>query len=139
MAGIRGKDTRPELAIRKALHALGFRYRLHDRRLPGRPDLVLPRYRAVILVNGCFWHGHDCHLFKWPSTHKEFWKEKISGNSARDIKNHEALAKAGWRVLTIHECALKGRTRKPLQEVVSTAAKWLKSGHSDCDIEGLNT
>jgi DNA mismatch endonuclease (patch repair protein) len=137
MAGIRGKDTQPELAVRKALHALGFRYRIHEKRLPGKPDMVFRRYKAVIEINGCFWHRHGCHLFKWPSTRKEFWQKKISGNRERDIRNHEALKNNGWRILTIWECALKGRTRRPLEDVVKKVAKWLVSGKSDMEIEGI--
>lgn len=136
MAGIRGKDTQPELAIRKALHALGFRYRIHVKQLPGKPDLAFFRFNAIIQINGCFWHAHKCHLFKWPSTRKEFWRKKISCNKERDVRNHNTLKKAGWRVLTIWECALKGRTRKPIDDVVNTAAEWLISGQSDMKIEG---
>jgi len=137
MSGIRGKDTRPELLIRKALHARGFRYRLHDSKLPGKPDLAFPRYKAVIEINGCFWHGHDCHLFKWPSSRKEFWKEKITGNIERDRKNQSALEQLGWRVLTIWECAVKGRTRRPLDDVIESAASWLRSGKGNAEITGM--
>lgn len=77
MSGIQGKNTKPELTIRKGLHALGFRYRLHGKTLPGKPDLVFPKYKAVIFIHGCFWHAHHCHLFKWPSTRVDFWQEKI--------------------------------------------------------------
>ena len=87
MSNIRGKDTRPEMTVRRGLHARGFRYRLHDRRLPGRPDLVFPRCHALILVHGCFWHGHNCHLFRWPESRAEFWRGKINGNKARDAVN----------------------------------------------------
>lgn len=114
MSGIRGKDTKPELAIRRGLHALGFRYRLHARDLPGKPDIVLPRWRAVIFVHGCFWHGHDCHLFKWPKTRTEFWRQKITTNRQNDEKAVAALHAQGWRVLIVWECALKGRTRRNL-------------------------
>lgn len=86
MAGIKGSNTQAEMMIRKGLHRLGFRYQLHRKDLPGRPDMVFPRHRAVIFVNGCFWHAHDCHLFKWPSTRKDFWREKINSNKARDKK-----------------------------------------------------
>ncbi len=137
MAGIRGKNTKPELVIRKALHQQGFRYRLHAKDLPGKPDLVFPRYKAVILVNGCFWHGHGCHLFKWPSSREEFWKRKITRNKEKDTENLEAMKKAGWRVLTAWECALKGKTRRPLDEVTGAMATWLKTGGSVCAIEGL--
>lgn len=108
MAGIRGKDTRPEMILRRGLHARGFRFRLHDRRLPGSPDLVFPGRRAVIFVHGCFWHGHGCHLFRLPATRQEFWRAKIEGNAARDALAEGALAADGWRVLSIWECALKG-------------------------------
>lgn len=99
--------------------------------------MVFRRYKAVIEINGCFWHRHGCHLFKWPSTRKEFWQKKISGNRERDIRNHEALKNNGWRILTIWECALKGRTRRPLEDVVKKVAKWLVSGKSDMEIEGI--
>ena len=91
MAGIRGKDTKPELAIRSALHRAGFRFRLHRKDLPGRPDLVCSRQQAVLFIHGCFWHGHDCNLFRWPSTRQDFWRKKIEGNRARDYKQHAAL------------------------------------------------
>ena len=91
MAAIRGSDTKPEMMIRRGLHARGFRFRLHDRKLPGRPDLIFPRHRAVLFVHGCFWHGHGCHLFKWPSTREDFWRQKIGANVARDETSKEAL------------------------------------------------
>ena len=106
MAAIKGKNTRPEILVRKALHATGFRFRLHDRKLPGRPDIVLKKYRAVVFVQGCFWHGHECKDFRWPKTRKAWWRKKIEGNSARDTKNVLALRSGNWRVLTIWECAL---------------------------------
>lgn len=92
MAGIRGKNTKPEIAIRSALHRLGFRFHVHRRNLHGRPDLVFPKRKAVILVHGCFWHGHDCHLFKWPKPRSDFWRRKINGNIARDREHQQALA-----------------------------------------------
>jgi len=115
------------------------RFRLHDRKLPGRPDLVLPKYRAVILVNGCFWHGHDCHLFKWPRTREEFWKAKIYANVARDKKNSTALQAAGWRVGVIWECALKGRLRLPTGDVLSRLTQWLASSCELLEIYGNTT
>jgi len=127
MAGIRGKDTKPELAIRKGLFARGFRYRLHDSRLPGKPDLVLPRYHAVLFVNGCFWHGHDCPLFKKPATNTEFWHRKIEKNRENDKKNSMALSGSGWRVLTIWECAFRKPGTKSIEQVVDMAANWLLS------------
>lgn len=138
MAGIRGKDTKPELILRKELHARGFRYRLHDRKLPGKPDMVFPRYMAVIMINGCFWHVHDCHLFKWPSTRKEFWQEKLTRNQEKDKENLTALTNAGWRVLTIWECAIKGRTRRTVDEVADIASKWLVSDSGNMEIRGMD-
>ena len=139
MAGIRGKNTKPELAIRSALHCLGFRFRLHRKDLPGKPDLVFPKHRAVIFVHGCFWHGHACHLFKWPKTRSGFWKQKINSNIARDRRHLLALADSGWRVATIRECALKGRTRLPMEEVAERCAGWLKSGQTEMELSGDET
>ena len=137
MSGIRGKDTKPELLVRKALHSKGFRYRLHDRRLPGKPDISFPKLRAVILVNGCFWHGHDCHLFKWPSTRPEFWHRKITRNREKDEETRQALIEQGWRIAVIHECALKGKTRLDLEQVISETEDWLRSGYGNFVIEGM--
>lgn len=137
MAGIGGKDTKPELIIRKGLHANGFRYRLHDCELPGKPDLVFPCYKSVIFVNGCFWHGHnECHLFKWPATRVDFWKQKISDTIERDRVNRIALCRAGWRVLTIWECALKGKSRLPIESVIEMASCWLSSTACALEIKG---
>ena len=127
MASIRGKDTKPEMMIRRGLHAGGFRYRLNDRSLPGCPDLVFPKYNAVIFVHGCFWHLHDCHLFKWPKSRREFWREKITGNSKRDESNIAALRGSGWRVGVVWECALKGEKKLPLDSVIQDCAVWLLS------------
>lgn len=128
MSGIRGKDTRPEMILRRGLHARGFRFRLHDRRLPGTPDIVLPARRAVIFVHGCYWHGHGCHLFRLPATRREFWQAKIEGNVARDAAAESALVAGGWRVLTVWECALKGRERLPVEAVLERAADWIVGG-----------
>ena len=136
MAGIRGKNTKPEILIRHALHKLGFRSRLHDKSLPGKPDLVFPKYRAVILINGCFWHGHQCDLFKWPKTRETFWRAKIAGTIERDTKNLELYAKLGWRVLTIWECSIKGAFRRSPEEVALSAAGWLKSDSTHFSIIG---
>ncbi len=136
MSGIRGKDTKPELAIRSALHRAGFRFRLHRKDLPGRPDLVFPRHNAVLFVHGCFWHGHECHLFRWPKTREDFWREKIGKNIARDQAQYQALAGSGWRVGTIWECALKGKTRLSFDEVVDQCSIWLKSGIKTFEVSG---
>lgn len=134
MSGIRGKDTKPELLVRKALHGMGFRYRLHDTRLPGRPDIVLPRYKAVVLIHGCFWHGHDCRFFKLPSTRSEFWHKKIARNRANDLSHLEELKELGWREATVWECAL----RKPpdIDATVDSLAQWLRGSSPAIEIRG---
>lgn len=136
MSGIRGKNTRPEILVRSALHKAGFRFRLHDCRLPGKPDLVFPKHKAVILVHGCFWHGHDCALFNWPASRADFWRDKIRRNRDRDEINYEKLESQGWRVLTIFECALKGRGRIPVDKIISRASSWLRSGKGGIEIRG---
>ncbi|RLL74181.1 DNA mismatch endonuclease Vsr [Ochrobactrum soli] len=137
MAGIRGKNTKPELQVRRALHAEGFRYRLHDAKLPGKPDMVFPKHRAVVLVHGCFWHGHNCHLFRLPVSRSEFWQAKIQGNVERDHKTIMALLHNGWRVGTVWECALKGKTRRTEGEVVGTLAGWLRGEAPEVEIGGI--
>ena len=136
MSSIRDRDTKPELLIRKGLHTKGFRYVLNDRRLPGKPDIVFPRYKSVIFINGCFWHGHSCHLFRWPASNQEYWKPKISRTIERDIGNLRSLRKSGWRVLTIWECAFRGKTRLSIETVIETASKWLVSDLEQIDIKG---
>jgi DNA mismatch endonuclease, patch repair protein len=138
MAGIQGKNTKAEITIRNALHRKGFRYRLYVKTLPSKPELVFPKYKAVILINGCFWHGHNCYLFKWPSTNSEFWQEKISGNKERDIKNKIELEKMGWRVLTIWECAFKGKNRLIFQDLIDQISKWLITNQNSCEIKYQN-
>lgn len=133
MSGIRAKDTKPEIAIRKALHARGFRFRLHDRGLPGCPDLVLPRYRAVVFVHGCFWHGHDCELFRLPQSRPEFWGPKIERNRENDAKHLAALLTRGWRVATVWECALRGK-HAGIDEVAGQLADWLRGTATDTEI-----
>ena len=108
MSRIRGRDTKPEMTVRRTLHGLGFRYRLHRRDLPGKPDIVLTRWKTVVQVNGCFFHGHACPAFRLPSSNREFWQEKIRRNQARDEVTAEALRQQGWRVFTVWECALRG-------------------------------
>lgn len=136
MSGIRSRDTRPEMVIRRGLHARGYRYRLHSRRLPGKPDLVFKSRGAVIFVNGCFWHGHRCHLFKWPSTRSAWWRTKIEGNRARDASVREQIANMGWRQLRVWECALKGVDRRSTDLVIEEVAAWLESDETNRDIRG---
>ena len=110
MSRIRGKDTRPELAVRSALHRMGYRFRLHRKDLPGKPDIVLPRYKTAVFVHGCFWHRHPrCRLAYVPKTRTDFWTEKFSENVRRDRKNKSALKKLDWRVIVIWECETKNK------------------------------
>ena len=136
MSGIRGKNTRPELVIRQGLHAMGFRFRLHAPSVPGKPDVVLPKYRAVVFVHGCFWHGHSCHLFKMPSTRPEFWNTKIARNQERDREVREALREAGWRQLVVWECAIKGKWKLDLEAVLLGASDWIRSDKREAEIAG---
>lgn len=110
MSGIRGKDTRPEIIVRQALHRAGFRFRLHRKDLPGKPDIVLPKYHTVIFVHGCFWHGHGCRYFKVPKTRTDFWLDKIMANAKRDRLQEDALRAAGWTVFTVWECDIRDKT-----------------------------
>lgn len=130
MSKVRNKDTGPELLIRKALHARGFRYRLHVPDVPGKPDLVFPRFRSAVFINGCFWHGHRCNRFSWPSSNAEFWKAKIGKNVNRDQRNISSLSESGWRVLVVWECTVRGKGKWPLDEVVDTIGEWLLSTSS---------
>ncbi len=137
MSRIRGKDTKPELLLRRGLHALGFRFRLHSKDLPGRPDLVFPARRAIIFVHGCFWHGHSCPMCKLPATRTAFWQNKISGNRARDKRAVQALTAAGWRVLIVWECALRGPARLPEGEALARCAAFLRADYSaNMDVTG---
>ncbi|MEI2299175.1 very short patch repair endonuclease [Ensifer sp. MJa1] len=128
MSGIRSKNTRPEMAVRRGLHAAGFRFRLHNKKLPGTPDMTFPKWRAVIFIHGCFWHGHGCHLFKWPATRTDFWKAKINRNQQNDLKHSRELQLAGWRIGVVWECALRGKKKQPLESVVEHLGQWLISG-----------
>jgi len=122
MSKISGKETKPEILVRKFLFANGFRYRKNDKRYPGKPDIVLPKYKTVIFIHGCFWHGHNCPAGKLPETRKEFWRKKIQGNIDRDNRNVEELKKQGWRVIIIWQCELKNKevTEKSLNELLNT-------------------
>jgi DNA mismatch endonuclease, patch repair protein len=125
MAGIKSKNTKPEVLLRRALHAKGFRFRLHSTSVPGRPDMIFPKYRAAVFVNGCFWHGHDCKYFKLPSTRPEFWAQKITRNKARDAVVTSQLDEAGWHQLTVWECSLRGTNAG--SAAAETVAHWLTS------------
>lgn len=130
MAGIRSANTKPEMLLRRGLHALGWRYRLHGSDLPGKPDLVFASRRAVIFANSCFWHGHDCHLFKWPKSREEFWRTKIAGNIARDRRVRDQLHAAGWRIADVWECTLKGRERLSPDEVIAACDAFLRGSEA---------
>ncbi|WP_334371434.1 very short patch repair endonuclease [Bradyrhizobium sp. AZCC 1719] len=114
MSRIRGRNTKPELLVRSALHAMGFRFRIHVRTLPGSPDLVLRKYNVAIFVNGCFWHGHGCHLSKLPATRTEFWRTKISDTCVRDSRAIQQLHLQGWRVIVLWECSIRAVTPEGL-------------------------
>jgi DNA mismatch endonuclease (patch repair protein) len=131
MRAIRHKDTSPELQIRRMLFARGFRFRLHVRTLPGTPDIVLPKHKVVIFVHGCFWHGHGCHLFKTPGTRTDFWMAKIQSNRDRDFRNEAILLDTGWRVLSIWECALKGRHKRSEVDLIEQISAWILAGETD--------
>jgi len=127
MAGIRGKNTKPELALRRSLHALGLRYRLHAKGIPGKPDIVLPKHRAVIFVHGCFWHRHaGCRYATVPATRPEFWATKFDANVMRDAGVQSALRETGWRVGTVWECAL--RTDTSIAQTRDMVVAWLRRG-----------
>ncbi len=124
MSRIKGKDTKPEMIVRKFLFSKGFRYRLHDKKLPGKPDIVLPKYKTVIFVHGCFWHGHEgCRYFVVPKTRTEWWLEKIQRNKILDQQNEAELKKMGWNVFQIFECELKGNTRESRLENIGMSLK----------------
>jgi DNA mismatch endonuclease (patch repair protein) len=135
MSGIQGKNTKPEISIRQALHARGYRYRLHVKKLPGKPDLVLPKYNAVVFVHGCFWHGHSCRYFKIPKTRTDFWVEKIGKNQARDKFQEAALLRLGWRVLVVWECAVRSMDREKSPVLIDLIAGWLINGNKYSHID----
>jgi len=120
MSKIRGKDTKPELLVRKFLFSIGYRYKLHDSKLPCKPDIVLPKYRTVVQVNGCFWHGHEgCRFFKYPATRTEWWKSKIEKTIQRDENNNKKLNELGWNVITIWECELKDNKENTFKRLIA--------------------
>ena len=136
MAGIRGFNTKPELFLRKGLHRRGFRFRLHDRKLPGCPDMVLKSYRALVFAHGCFWHRHDCALFKWPQNRAVFWREKLTRNHMNDERAEQKLIDAGWRVGVVWECALKGPGRMSSEVILDRCEAWLRSNRKRLEIRG---
>ena len=131
MSQIKATNTKPEMLVRKFLHASGFRYKLHDKTLPGKPDIVLPKYKTSIFIHGCFWHGHDWHFFTIPQTRRDFWVTKISANQQRDQRNVHALRSAGWRVIYVWECALRGRLKWDADTLGEHLSKLIKKGATD--------
>ncbi len=131
MQAISSRDTKPEVHLRRLLHARGFRFRLHVKTLPGKPDVVFPKLHAVIQIHGCFWHGHDCYLFKWPKSRREFWESKINANRSRDERANQSLRELGWRILIVWECALKGRLRQPEDTLIGEIELWLRGDSVD--------
>lgn len=127
MAAVASKHTKPEIIVRSLLFRAGFRYRLHKRNLPGRPDMVLPKYNAVIFVHGCFWHFHGCNSSRMPSSNKDYWHPKIKRNLERDQQHIEQLLNDGWRVLTIWECAIRGKQKLEPSALLARVIQWLNS------------
>ena len=116
MSSIRGRDTKPEMLVRRYLHSRGMRFRIHRRDLPGRPDLTLPKWNAAVFIHGCFWHGHEqCRYFRLPATRTDFWKTKIGGNAVRDARAEDGLRNLGWRVLVVWECAMRDHATETLE------------------------
>lgn len=136
MAGIRGKNTKIEIVVRKELFRRGFRYRINDKNLPGKPDIVLPRRNAVVFINGCFWHVHGCSLFRLPSTNTEFWKSKLETNRLRDQKNYSDIRNLGWRLCVVWECALRGAHKVSPDEVADRIGNWLEGCETMLEIKG---
>jgi DNA mismatch endonuclease, patch repair protein len=128
MAGIGSRNTQPELLVRRHLHARGFRYTLDGAGLPGRPDIVLPKWKVAIFVNGCFWHWHGCHLSKIPDANRAFWETKLMANQARDYVSQMAIVSAGWRVAIVWECALRGKlAESQLPRLIRNLERWIRA------------
>ncbi|MCA9468328.1 MAG: DNA mismatch endonuclease Vsr [Nitrospira sp.] len=125
MSSVGQKDTGPEKILRSALHRHGLRYRLHDRTLPGSPDLIFPRYKTAVFVHGCYWHSHGCYRSTVPKTRLEFWTDKFKANKVRDQRKNDLLLDAGWRVLVVWECALVGKSSFPFDKIASKVVGWL--------------
>ena len=134
MSGISGVDTSPERYVRSLLHRRGFRFSLHRKDLPGKPDIVLPKFGAVILVHGCFWHRHKCHLFKWPTSNVDFWRNKLDTNAKRDKEKISLLKKACWKVLVVRECALTGKHACRPDDLGAALQHWLTLGGSTSEL-----
>ncbi len=127
MSRVKGKHTSIEVSIRKVLYSCGYRFRLHSKVLPGKPDIILNKYKCVIFLNGCLWHGHECHNCRYPTTNTLYWRTKIQNNKTRDVKNHQAILDLRFRVLVVWGCALSGKFRIPKDELMSLINQWIIS------------
>jgi DNA mismatch endonuclease, patch repair protein len=134
MAAIRNSNTKPELRVRKELHRRGMRYSLKNRALPGKPDVVLSKYRVAVFVHGCFWHRHDCSYFKLPKTNTEFWKNKLSANVQRDVEVIRQITDIGYRVLIIWECSFKGKNKERLDSLFESIILWIRLDEKTSEI-----
>jgi DNA mismatch endonuclease (patch repair protein) len=136
MGRVGQKNTGAEMLLRRALHRKGLRYRLHDRSLPGSPDIVFPRFKSVLFVHGCYWHSHGCYRSTIPKSSREFWTNKFETNRTRDERTRKLLVSQGWRVLTVWECALRGKLSSPVEDVANAVGDWLESEAQMGEIEG---
>jgi len=137
MAAIRSQNTQPELIVRRLLHANGFRFRLNVKKLQGTPDLVFPKYKAVVFVHGCFWHRHGCQMFVWPQTRAEYWEKKLNDNVRRDAEAKKKLL-SDWKVGVVWECAVVGRNALAPTVLASEITHWIQSDVLTCDISSVN-
>ena len=135
MSRIRGRDTKPEMLLRRGLHSRGLRFRLHVRNMPGCPDLVFPSRRVAVFMHGCFWHVHDCSNFKLPSTRTDFWTQKLLCNVDRDRQSKGQLLALGWRVLIVWECAFRGKNKDNVEEAIGRAEKFILAIAGPCSEE----
>ena len=135
MSLVRGRDTRPELYVRRTVWAAGFRYRLHAKKLPGKPDMVLPKYRLAVFVHGCFWHHHGCAKDRRPASNREYWDRKLDGNADRDARHRGQLREMGWTVVTIWECSLESGTESLLADLRAVRADCALKTYQDIDAQ----
>ena len=139
MASVGQRDTRPEILLRSSLHKAGLRYRLHDRTLPGSPDLTFPRFRSVIFIHGCYWHSHGCYRSTVPKSRREFWEEKFQTNRKRDERDIALLRERGWRVMVVWECSLIGKLALAPEDVVERVRVWLLGTGERGEVSGIQT
>ena len=137
MSKIRSKDTKPEMIIRKNLHGMGYRYRLHIKDLPGKPDIYLPKYKTVIEVMGCFWHGHNCHLGSSPNSNKDYWVNKITRNKERDLLNKKLILEKGLDLLVVWECSIMGKTSRELGNLLGEIESFITDSRNYHEIQGM--